>query len=220
MAQINQAMSQCLSGCIADSQNGGFNGWDLITNVCPIPSLKLMSCSASPLDSLGSPAQILQNFVEQQICLPNHAQYRRYRHLPASFDLIMRRRCIAAQMYARPKQSELSQLPNPGEIQRKLEQRLGFVPWNPYPLDTIVRAQSSTYQLPAYSLLYNSAVNVEKMESYLNRAVKKLHAKAYVHWYERYWGSDAVSRLRDCCLSAQNVISAYNEFCSDDRVLG
>lgn len=80
MVQVNQAMAQCLAGCMASTAGAGggaFNGWDVITSVCPLPAVKLVTCAAAPAETLGSAAQVLQTFVEQHVPMPDSAQYRR-----------------------------------------------------------------------------------------------------------------------------------------------
>lgn len=79
--------------------------------------------------------------------------------------------------------------------ERKIKKGLTFVDWNPYPID-YWRAKVNTIgskESRSLTLAINSTGFLDHVNTILSRALVKLEARAYVHWYYRH----GISEVRE-----------------------
>ena len=80
---------------------------------------------------------------------------------------------------------------------KEVTQSVKFVSWNPTPLDVLLfaddplaprRSSNSNHAgTTAYSLLYNSQANYDRIGIVCDKARQMAETRAYLFWYERYY---------------------------------
>ncbi|KAL2912771.1 hypothetical protein HK105_207763 [Polyrhizophydium stewartii] len=234
MDQINQLVAQSIAGIVLPlsealdiklaDRTTAFSGWDLVTNVTPMPSTKLaMFASSSSLSP--SPDQPKQQGSEidtskplRKVARPTH-EFDSWddlhtllnRNLPALAQG-KKRCCIGARLNIRGVQGPefWSRWP---AIRAKWAERMG--PTLP-DCTTDVRL-SYLYGLDIHSkrrsldLCYNSDDVLPIVERILAGAERKFKQRAYVHWYERYAREHTDDMFGEAFETVQSVVDAYRD---------
>lgn len=98
-------------------------------------------------------------------------------------------------------------VPELGQLEAKLSKSYNTVSWNPFPVDYWASYEPAMGHNKLATVLANSSVVLDYVESTLDRASTMFREGAYLHWYERY-GCERET-FRQAFESVQGVIDTY-----------
>lgn len=116
-------------------------------------------------------------------------------------------------LVARSNPSSIGQLVDGvNAVERKLKLGYNTVPWNPFPVDFWFSHEHRLKDSKRATLLANSSVVAEYLETAVQRASAMFGAKAYMHWYRRYGCEESVfeeafETIRDTAAKYENLLA-------------
>ncbi|TPX66865.1 hypothetical protein SpCBS45565_g04225 [Spizellomyces sp. 'palustris'] len=216
---LNEYIAHCLAGLVLPTtevkhQSGkleykrkpsALDAWNVVAELTPVPSCKMATFASSAV--VSGVGNIANEFTLGWDSLRTNLM----RNL-ASMPIGTRRRCIAARLQARgvigPEYWQKS-----AQFEQKFVTKLGVVNRSEW-FDV---KTSSLYALdiksPKRSLdvCYNGSDVIPVLDSMLTKAGAMYKAGAYLHWYERYGGSEVAEVFSDCFEIIQTANDAYTE---------
>ncbi|KAJ3075454.1 hypothetical protein HDU98_008073 [Podochytrium sp. JEL0797] len=167
-----------------------FNGWDLVTQVAPMPCCKLVSIATSTnVIETEKRVGLLKGLIPPPSW--DDVTSDLLRNLPPA-PVSVKRSHISSRLYARNALGP-DFLSHHQKLHSKLKLKLGpsIVPAPAQDLELVV---SSTYAISPKSntrsltLVSNGSENIAMLGNLLDRSMSMYESGAYLHWYARYWG--------------------------------
>ncbi|KAJ8323351.1 hypothetical protein QVD99_000527 [Batrachochytrium dendrobatidis] len=183
-----------------------FSGWDLITRVTPMPSMKLAMFSSSQSIYTAS-----KNIPKHAHTIDSWEDHFTQLHRNMSLQVGHRRNCIGAQLNIRGVQGVEFWKRWP-EMQSKWLLKLGLSTPNTC-LDV---RMSYIYGLDMHSkqrsldLCYNSDDIVPIVKKVYDQALHMYSQRAYVHWYERYMQSRTDEMFSESFEAVNSILDSYS----------
>ncbi|KAI9334930.1 Tubulin/FtsZ family, GTPase domain-containing protein [Obelidium mucronatum] len=168
----------------------GFNGWDLITQVAPMPSCKLVSISTSTNAlEVDKRMGLLKGLIPASSWEDVTSDL--FRNLPP-IPLNMKKSHISSWLYARNAVGPEFWDRQADKMQSKVKQKLGpsIVP---PPAQALELVASSSYAMNIKStarsltLVSNNSDAISNLSHLLQRSHAMYESGAYLHWYDRHF---------------------------------
>ena len=194
----------------------GGEPWELIRSVCPNPQMKFVlpshcqftsstqswdnafSVITSAYRTAISPCSSTETGIwTSSVCHYNYLHHSRFAfdipklvffYLPGtSVALTPRPLTSALVCICRGRPSIMTSLvSNTSNIEKRLKQTYNTVSWNPFPIDFWQSHEPHIGDKKLVGVLANSAAVTDYLKSTVARARLMYHARAYLHWFERY----------------------------------
>ncbi|KAJ3374586.1 hypothetical protein GGF31_007364 [Allomyces arbusculus] len=149
---------------VASAECELFSGWDLVTSLCPIPMCKVLHVASSGVVAVNKFHDAVKAVCRYTLMPPDR--------VPS---------CLGATAYLSPTFSAVDL----AYLQRKLNDRLGFVPAvNPTPLAHRTTA-TGTRTTASLAFVHNTGVLADRhvLTPWLTATAKRLRSRAYLHRY-------------------------------------
>lgn len=148
----------------------------MIRSLCPDPASKLLTTNHA---HLTRPAH---TWNQAMTLLLQHGSSSLWRRAAASKAKTSSLACIV-----RGSPSSMEHfVPELGLLEAKLKKAYNTVSWNPFPVDYWASYQPAMGHSKVATVVANSSVVLDYVETVYNRASAMFHEGAYLHWYERY----------------------------------
>ena len=92
-------------------------------------------------------------------------------------------------------------------LERRLKQAYNTVKWNPFPVDFWMSYEPLLGDRKVSTVLANSSIVREYLDSVVQRATVMYKQRAYLHWYERHHCSLEV--FEECFEGVHTIMDAY-----------
>ena len=168
--------------------------WELVRSLCPVPALKFVTSVHTQTAKPG-------NSWDQTIATLTRSPRRREASLgrATSTALLLVSRASPVKMD--------TLMANVNTLERKLRHSYGTVEWNPFPVDFWFSYEPHLTEKYA-TVLCNSSIVCNYIETVIQKAHAMYREKAYVHWYEKY-GCEQ-DTFREAFEGLQTVLENYS----------
>lgn len=177
--------------------------WDLIRSLCPDPKVKLITSRHAHFTSPTTTwSQAVKDLLHNG---PNRLWKRTRETKTATSAMVLIGRGSRVEMEEfQPKISSL--------FEAKLKKAYSVVDWNPFPIDywlSLEPKMMGHHHSKLASILANSSVVLDYVETVQERASVMFKERAYLHWYERYGcGQEDFEQAFEC---VQGIVDNYKE---------
>lgn len=173
--------------------------WEMIRSLCPDPSCKLLTTNHVHFTRPAQTWHQATSFLLQQ---SSTNLWRR----KAGDSGKARTSSLACILRGSPASVEHF-VPELSPLEAKLKKAYNTVNWNPFPVDYWASYEPRMGHTKLATVLANSAVVVDYVETVHERASAMFREGAYLHWYERY-GCER-DTFKQAFESVQGVMETY-----------
>ncbi|XP_063955431.1 tubulin delta chain-like isoform X1 [Lytechinus pictus] len=151
--------------------SSGNEPWELLRSVSPMPAHKFLHVS-HVMKSKSTWEAMTTNLIQSAVRYDTDGQ-----HYSSLASLVAVR--------GDPTSTFMTSL---SVIERKLKAALGFVEWNPFPIDFWIGKQQGVLpkDTSSMTMCVNTSRIVSMMQRVQSRARSMYDARAFLHWYQRY----------------------------------
>ncbi|KAJ3013861.1 hypothetical protein HKX48_005489 [Thoreauomyces humboldtii] len=183
--------------------------WNLIAELTPVPGCKLTSSSSS---TLIPDVRVTKKPLSAPVADWDDLRTALTRNMPV-LPSGVKRKCVAARVQARGVLGG-DYWKRIGHFETQLINRLGLI----HGADWLDVRVSSLYATSVKSttrsldLCYNGSDAAYLLDSITTKARAMYDAKAYLHWYERYGGTEVEEVFGECFETLADATTTYREF--------
>ena len=155
-------------------------GWEMIRSLCPDPATKFLTSthttSTRPSHTWHQTMSSLLQHGSSNLWKKGPQERATGKARTYSLACILRGSSSGLEPFA----SEL------GPLEAKLKKAYNTVSWNPFPVDYWLSYEPSMGHTKLATVLANSSVVLDYLETVYGRARAMFDEGAYLHWYERF----------------------------------
>lgn len=202
LSEINHHIASCLGGLIfpVDSITPcsgisiGMETWEMVRSLCPMTTHKFIH-----VNSISRKKSTWEDMTKALI-----NSLKRYNIDGLAF------RSLANLIVARGDEERLFN-GSIHHIENTVKHSYNTVQWNPFPIDfwTSRRNTVGSSQTKTLTIASNYSNIIPQLENVLHSARLKFHARAYLHWYEKY-GCNSMDFI-EAFDNVQSLVDGYRE---------